>query len=110
MKHGITAAQLRLMRSVLAPYADHIDRVSLFGSRATGTYRPESDIDLVLHGDIPEALIGRLCTLFQESALPVSVDVKSYDHTTYVPLKQHMDKFMQPLFTRQQLVDRIVVV
>ncbi|MEM6405828.1 MAG: nucleotidyltransferase domain-containing protein [Pseudomonadota bacterium] len=103
MNHGLTSEQLRLIQSVLAPYADSIEQVSLFGSRAMGTYRPDSDIDLVLHGDIPEASIGRLHTLFQESALPVSVDVKSYEHTTYPPLRQHMNECMQPLFNRRQL-------
>jgi predicted nucleotidyltransferase len=103
MNHGLTSDHLRQMQAVLAPYADRIDRVSLFGSRATGTYRPNSDIDLVLHGDVSAELVGRLCTLFQESALPVAVDVKGYDLTAYAPLKRHMDVCMRPLFSQQQL-------
>jgi hypothetical protein len=54
--HGLTAAQLAALRSALAPHADRIERVDLFGSRATGRARPNSAVDLVIRGDIDEAL------------------------------------------------------
>lgn len=103
MDHGLTAKQLLTIKRILAPYADAITRVDLFGSRATGACRPDSDIDLVLHGQLGEKAVDRLWTLFHESNLPVTVDVMSYDLTTYQPLKAHMDEVRQPLFTRLDL-------
>ncbi|MCY4486423.1 MAG: nucleotidyltransferase domain-containing protein [Deltaproteobacteria bacterium] len=103
MDHGLTAKQLLTIKRILAPYADIITRVDLFGSRATGTCRPDSDIDMVLHGQLDERTIDRLWTLFHESNLPVAVDVKSYDLTTYRPLRDHMDEVRQPLFTQLDL-------
>lgn len=103
MDHGLTVKQLRTIRRILASYADVITQVDLFGSRATGACRPDSDIDLVLHGQLDERTIDRLWTLFHESNLPVAVDVMSYDLTTYRPLRAHMDEVRQPLFTQQEL-------
>ncbi len=91
------------IKRILAPYADVITRVDLFGSRATGTCRPDSDIDLVLHGQLDERTVDRLWTLSHESNLPVAVDVMSHELTTYQPLGEHMDEVRQRLFTQPAL-------
>ncbi|MDX2084950.1 MAG: nucleotidyltransferase domain-containing protein [Candidatus Melainabacteria bacterium] len=101
--HGLTEAQLGTICQILAPYAETITRVDLFGSRARGTYQAHSDVDLVLHGVEDEALIDRLWTLFAESNLPLKVDVKSYEQTQYPPLKRHMDSVCQTLWKQQDL-------
>lgn len=104
MPHGLLPRQVGILRQILSPYAQAITRVDLFGSRSGGRYRNNSDIDLVIHGDLLEKDIDRLHTLFQESALPFSVDVKSYALTQYAPLKQHMDMTQCTLFTKGDLV------
>lgn len=108
MKYGLSTENLKIIQSILRPYSSMIDGVFLFGSRATGSYRANSDIDLILKGSIPEAIIDRLHTLFLESSLPVSVDVKSYDLLTYPPLKQHIDDAMVPLFSKEQLASACI--
>lgn len=101
--HGLSARQLEAIRQILAPFACAIEKVDLFGSRATGSYRPNSDIDLVIHGSLSEKEVDRLVTLFKESSLPFTVDVKSYELTSYAPLKMHMDKVACTLFTKNDL-------
>jgi predicted nucleotidyltransferase len=101
--HGLTPAQLEIIRHILRPFAEEIETVGLFGSRATGTYRPESDIDLVIYGAVSEATLARLHRLFQESALPFTVDIQGYEHIAYPPLKEHIDRVMKPLFTPSDL-------
>lgn len=66
--HGLSERHVSIIRDILAPHAEHIKRVDLFGSRATGTYRRESDIDMVLHGSLNEQLVGRIRTLFEDIA------------------------------------------
>jgi predicted nucleotidyltransferase len=102
--HNLSAFELGILLDILAPYAERIERVGLFGSRATGTARPNSDIDMVFHGDIDEALVDRLWTLFDESNLPIKVDVLGYDLIPYPPIKQHIDAVEQTLFTQADLL------
>ncbi|MDE0331547.1 MAG: nucleotidyltransferase domain-containing protein [Nitrospinae bacterium] len=104
MNHGLSDRQLMVLKEILSLYAEEIASVDLFGSRATGDYRPNSDVDLVVRGTIKEKQIDRLWPMFHESNLPFSVDVKSYELTTYPPLKAHIDKVCKPLFTRQDLI------
>lgn len=102
--HGLTAHQLQIIREVLAPYAGVIQQVGLFGSRAAGTARPNSDIDLVLYGPVSEAIVDRIWTLFAESGLAVTVDVIAYDLIDTPALKSHIDAVMQPLFKQAGLL------
>ena len=101
--HGISERQLETIRAVLATCGDQITQVDMFGSRAAGTHRPNSDIDLVICGNVSKADIDRLRTLFIESNLPVSVDIFSYDHLTHRPLRGHMDLVSRRLFAADQL-------
>jgi predicted nucleotidyltransferase len=101
--HGLTQHQLNIIRDVLAPYALAIERVSLFGSRATGTARANSDIDLVLYGPLREAMVNRIWTLFDESGLAIKVDVVAYDLIDAPALKSHIDAVGRPLFAQADL-------
>lgn len=94
------------LRTILADFGDRIDEIALFGSRATGTARANSDIDLVIYGRLDEADVDRLWTLFDDSPISVSVDVIAYDRELYPPLRRHIDRTRQVLFTNEQLRTR----
>jgi predicted nucleotidyltransferase len=104
-EHGLSASQLALLRKILAPSAERIVRVDLFGSRAQGTHRPSSDIDLAIHGNLTTQEIARLAGQFQESSLPVAVDAVAYERVNYSPLKAHIDRVAKTLFSREQLTE-----
>lgn len=102
--HGLTDRQLALIRRILAPFADRIKRVDLFGSRAQGKHSPDSDIDLVIHGDVDAKTADRIWTLFAESSLPLKIDVLIYDQIRKKALKAHIDLVGLSLFTQKALL------
>jgi predicted nucleotidyltransferase len=102
-RHGLTARQVETLRRVLAPFADRVESAALFGSRATGTARPESDIDLVVHGPVTDRDVGRMQVEFEESDLPMTVDVVAYDRIAHPPLRAHIDEVAVTLFRRADL-------
>ncbi|GFZ90371.1 hypothetical protein GCM10011497_20000 [Elstera cyanobacteriorum] len=104
INHGLTPSHITIIADVLAPFALQIERVGLFGSRATGTQKPGSDIDLVLYGPLTEAMVDRLWTRFTESLLPVSVDVVAYALIQWPALQRHIDSTMLPLLSQQDLI------
>lgn len=101
--HGLSDFQLGIILNVLHPYADKIQSVGLFGSRATGKFRPNSDIDMVLYGTLTEPEINRIWTEFEDSYLPMSVDVYAYGLIDNPVFKSHIDAVLQILFTQQDL-------
>lgn len=101
--HGLNKNQLHIILDILSQNVSGVDKVSLYGSRATGKYKNNSDIDLVLYGDIDEVRADRLWTCFSESMLPYKVDIAIYRHITHSPLKRHIDQQSQLLFTKEQI-------
>lgn len=103
-RFGLTPFQRQQVALILETLADRIERVAVFGSRAEDRYRTNSDLDLVLYGSVSEADCDRLWTLFQDSALPFSVDVKSYERIDYAPLRAHIDAAARVWLVRSGLV------
>ncbi len=72
----LDSESLAEVKKILAFHAPDV-KVWAFGSRATGTAKRFSDLDLVLEGEAPVAYqtISKLKHAFSESDLPIKVDV-----------------------------------
>lgn len=100
----VTVREREILARILRSYGEAIELVGIFGSRALGTARPASDIDLVIYGKLTESQVQRLWTEFDESALAVTVDVANYADISHAGLKRHIDKAMRPLFRKADLL------
>jgi uncharacterized protein len=68
----------RMWATLCAIFPAHgpaLEEVAVFGSRAQGTARPASDIDLILRGCLGHNEIVRLAGALEDSDLPVRVDL-----------------------------------
>jgi predicted nucleotidyltransferase len=79
----MSAAELSLVHSILATWLP-MREVRMFGSRARGTPKPYSDLDLVIMGEnpIPLTTQGQLQEAFASSDLPWRVDVVDWASTS----------------------------
>jgi len=96
MNTGLSPYTAGLISAVFKKYSD-IKRVHLFGSRAIGTYRDNSDIDLVIFDDIDEALLAKITGDLDELSLPYLFDVKVYGQIDNQSLREHIDRFSIPI-------------
>jgi len=70
-----------------------VERAILFGSRAKGTERSGSDIDLALTGNqLDDAHLPRLYEAIDNLLLPVKVDLVILSETTKPELKDHIER------------------
>ena len=100
---SLSERQWSILRFELAPFADRIERVAVFGSRALGRAKPASDIDIAIYGTLDEAAMARLWSRFDQSSLAVTVDLVHYDNLTSGPMKRHIDRYAIPIFTGAEL-------
>lgn len=100
--HGLSDKDLEIIKEILEPYSNKINRVGIFGSRATGTYKPYSDIDLVLYGTLTQEQSNHIQTLFIDSPLIYKVDILPYNDIDYLPFKDHIDKCVKELVLKFQ--------
>ena len=89
---GLSEAELETLRGVFARFPQ-IEEVILFGSRAQGTHRPSSNIDLAIKGkDITLDTLTKLrYTLEEETNLPYFFDVVIYERIENEELKRAID-------------------
>ena len=75
MNDGLKERNRAKIRQVLASHPG-VERAVLFGSRATGTYRPGSDVDLALAGDgLTHSDLGVIGAAMEATTVPQIVDL-----------------------------------
>ncbi len=93
----MSAQQLTLVHRILATWLP-TRKVRLFGSRARGTPKPYSDLDLAIMGDTPTPLttLGQLHEAFASSELPWRVDLVDWASTS-PEFRSHIASHSVPL-------------
>jgi len=72
---GLPEATLRTVRQMLSKCVQ-VEKAILYGSRAMGTAKPGSDIDLTLLGmQLTQDHLTRLAGMLEESSIPYQVDL-----------------------------------
>ncbi len=93
---GLTRHDRDLIRDVLARYPE-VRRVTLFGSRAMGSFGRGSDIDLALEGpDLDARTLTRIATELEDSDLPYKVDLLLRDEQLDPKLEAHIRRHGKP--------------
>lgn len=90
---GLSDSELQILRDVFSRFSD-ISEVILFGSRARGTHRPSSDVDLALKGkNLSIDTLSKLRYILEEETnLPYFFDVVIYDRVENEALKREIDE------------------
>lgn len=90
MTDGLKDRHREAIIAVLAAN-DRVERVTLFGSRATGTNKVTSDVDLALFGDqLTLTDQGRLTAAIDQIPMAQSVDLLLYDSIRDQALREHI--------------------
>lgn len=99
-RFGLPDHTLDAIRRILAQ-EPAVASAILFGSRAKGTHRPGSDIDLALVGEgLDIDVLGRLMRAFEESSIPYQVDLCWLAAVDHPPLREHIERVGQVLYER----------
>ncbi len=101
MTYGLSNTQLQEIIQFIATYPE-VEEAVLFGSRALGTYKPASDVDIALKGEaVTASLAARLkFDIEEDTYLPYFFDVVAYDTIAREALKAHIDGKGILIYTR----------
>lgn len=95
-RFGLATSELEQLRRVFARYPD-IEQVIVYGSRAKGTHRPGSDIDLTLVGDLDWQTFHELEIELDDLLLPYQIDLSLLSQIDNPDLKAHIERIGQTL-------------
>lgn len=97
---GLSDTSLATVRSILSTCSS-IEQALVYGSRAKGTYRPGSDIDITLIGThLNTDMLSKLSRLFDESNLPYMVDLSIMKNIDNPNLLDHIQRVGQVIYQR----------
>lgn len=98
MTLGLSGKELSQITLILKKFPD-IQEAILFGSRAMGTFKQGSDVDIALKGRITIQVVARVKALLEEeSPMPYIFDVVDYKTIETPAFKEHIDKHGQSIY------------
>jgi uncharacterized protein len=99
---GLKQATLEKLKSVFQKH-DAIDSVIIYGSRAKGTYKEGSDIDLTIKGLVlPFAELMQIEDQIDDLYLPYGVDLSQYEQLKNPDLVRHIDRLGVVMYMKNQ--------
>ena len=101
MSFGLSLDAVKLVNGVFQLYPE-VKHVKVFGSRAMDTYRPNSDIDLVIMDAKTSAKLARILGDLEELALPYQFDLKCFEEIDNPDLIEHIEQYGKLFFKRDE--------
>lgn len=104
---GLSEEAMKWILRVIGVFPE-IEEVIIFGSRAKGTYKPGSDIDFAIKGNLPDfSYPEKLRSMLEEGLyLPYFFDVLDYSKIKNPELKDHIDCVGKIFYTKNETVIR----
>lgn len=95
---GLSNSDIEKIKNVFASYIQ-VEKVILFGSRAKGTYKPASDIDLTLVGTkLNLSIQQKIESELDDLMLPYKFDISIYHQISNKDLIEHIERVGQIFF------------
>lgn len=100
MDFGLPPAVVAHIREVFARFPG-VDKAVLYGSRAMGTYRNGSDIDLTLYGEkltLPQ--LTAIASELDDLLLPYTIDLSIFALLNNADLREHIGRVGKVFYER----------
>jgi type I restriction enzyme S subunit len=100
MKFGLAQPIIDKLIAIFEQYPK-VNKALVFGSRAKGNFRPDSDIDIAIKGqDLNTDDIIAMSVAFEEKGTTHKIDLINYDTIKEPDLKDHIDRVGIELYSR----------
>jgi len=96
---GLKETDIEKIKTVFSAYPK-IDKVLLFGSRAKGNYRNNSDINLSLVGDVNFETVLSIENKLDDLLLPYTFDISIFNKLDNRDLIEHIDRVGQKFYEK----------
>jgi predicted nucleotidyltransferase len=97
---GLLPKTREAIRGVLSHHPE-IEKAVLFGSRAKGTHKPGSDVDLALFGDrLSQKTLHRLYQELDDLPVPHEFSLVIFNEITDPAVAQHIQRVGQPFYEK----------
>lgn len=96
---GLSIQHQRAIQKCLAGQPK-VEQAILYGSRAMGTFRAGSDIDLALKGELSLAELNTLVMAIDDLLLPYELDLSLFELINNLQLCEHIERVGKVFYQR----------
>ena len=101
MQSGLDNGCIAKISAVFRSY-DEVEEVVLYGSRAKGTHKSGSDIDLTIKGKgLNLKILNKICLDLDDLLLPYTFDLSIYDQIEESDLIDHIQRVGQIFYSKK---------
>jgi type I restriction enzyme S subunit len=100
---GLKDSDIDKIRAVFSNHGE-IKQAILYGSRAKGTYKPYSDIDLALKGDLDLSKKWLIEFELDDLLLPYKMDISIFHQITDPDLISHINRIGKVFYQKYKLL------
>jgi uncharacterized protein len=102
-KFGLTERSIQTISEIFEKYPV-IEEVVVFGSRAMGNYKLGSDLDLaIMNIGVDDKTIMRLKNDFEDSSLPISVDLVNFPQLKHPDFIEHIERVGKVFYRNRKI-------
>ena len=92
MQYGLSKCTLDQIKDILSHYPE-VEQALLYGSRAKGTFKKGSDIDVTLIGPFLDLkVLSQIMNEFDDSLLPYTIDLSIFHQISNLDLQEHIQR------------------
>jgi predicted nucleotidyltransferase len=108
MKYGLPQSAVQKICAVLSRYPQ-VEKAILYGSRAKGSYKNGSDIDLTLHGgaDLTLNVIYRILDDLDELLLPYTIDLSIFNDIGDPDVIEHIQRVGATFYQKGEAISEL---
>ena len=100
MDYGLKQQELESIKQILSSYSE-VEKAIIYGSRAKGTHKPNSDIDISLMGsELTLGILNQISWKLDDLLLPYTFDLSNFHQINNVALVEHIERIGKVIYEK----------
>jgi predicted nucleotidyltransferase len=100
MNYGLNQQELESIKQILSSYSE-VEKAIIYGSRAKGTHKPNSDIDISLMGsELTLGILNQISWKLDDLLLPYTFDLSNFHQINNVALVEHIERIGKVIYEK----------
>jgi len=100
MEYGLKQQELESIKQIFSSFSE-VEKAIIYGSRAKGTYKPNSDIDISLMGsELTLGIMNQISWELDDLLLPYTIDLSNFHQINNPALVEHIERIGKVIYEK----------
>jgi len=100
MEYGLKQQEVESIKQIFSSFPE-VEKAIIYGSRAKGTYRPNSDIDISLMGtELTIGILNQISWQLDDLLLPYTIDLSNFHQINNPALVEHIERIGKVIYEK----------